>query len=94
MISKETTRATSEVMLHQNSGLTFFGVKRREWCGALKRKSCLSEASSFSLAEHPTGVAKKVQPALFLCFVSFVRTKEMKNISNIPHLFITLLNLE
>ena len=39
----------------------------------------LKNASSFSLAEHPTGVAKKVQPALFLCFVSFVRTKEMKN---------------
>ena len=57
----------------------FFTVKRREWDGALKRKSCLSEASSFSLAESPTGVGKKVQTANFLCFVSFLRGKEMKS---------------
>ena len=40
----------------------FLGVKRRERDGTLKRKSCLSVASSFSLVESPTGVAKKVQP--------------------------------
>ena len=30
--------------------------------GALKTKSCLSEASSFCLAEKSAGVGKKVQP--------------------------------
>ena len=55
----------------------FFTVKRRERDGTLKRKSCLSAASSFSLVESPTGVGKKVQTANFLCFVSFVRAKEM-----------------
>ena len=57
----------------------FFAVKRRERDGTLKRKSCLSAASSFSLVESPTGVGKKVQTANFLCFVSFVRAKEMKS---------------
>ena len=47
--------------------------------GALKTKSCLSEASSFCLAEKSAGVGKKVQTANFLCFVSFVRAKEMKS---------------
>ena len=47
--------------------------------GALKTKSCLSEASSFCLAEKSAGVVQKVQTANFLCFVSFVRAKEMKS---------------
>ena len=38
----------------------------------------MSEASSFRLAETLAGVAQKVQTANFLCFVSFVRAKEMK----------------
>ena len=73
----------SEAMLHKKSTKVrphFFAVKRRERDEALKRKSCLSEASSFSLAESPTGVGKKVQTANFLCFVSFVRAKEMKSL--------------
>ena len=45
---------------------------------ALKTKSCLSEASSFCLAETAEGIAKKVQPVPFLCFVSFGQAKEMK----------------
>jgi hypothetical protein len=40
----------------------------------------LSEASSFCLAEKSAGVGKKVQTANFLCFVSFVRAKEMKSL--------------
>ena len=38
--------------------------------GALKTKGCLSEASSFYLAEKSTGVGKKMQTANFL-FASF-----------------------
>ena len=46
---------------------------------ALKTKSCLSETSSFCLAETAEGIAKKVQPVPFLCFVSFGQAKEMKS---------------
>ena len=63
----------------------FFTVKRREWDGTLKRKSCLSVASSFSLVESPTGVGKKVQTANFfraspqqLVFASFLFFVEKK----------------
>ena len=45
--------------------------------GALKTKSCLSGASSFCLAETLAEVAQKVQTANFLCFISFIRAKEM-----------------
>jgi len=46
--------------------------------GALKTKSCLSEASSFCLAQKSAGVAQKVQTAVFLfCYLfSFCRQKE------------------
>jgi hypothetical protein len=56
-----------------------FWREMEEVVGALKTKSCLSEASSFCLAETLAGVAQKVQTANFLCFVSFVRAKEMKS---------------
>ena len=45
---------------------------------ALKTKSCLSETSSFCLAETAEGIAKKVQPANFLfasVFLLFVQKK-------------------
>ena len=56
----------------------FLSVKLRERYGALRRKSCLSEASSFPLAEYPTGIAQKVQTAVFLfCYLfSFCCQKE------------------
>ena len=56
----------------------FLSVKWKERYGALKRKSCLSEASSFPLAEYPTGIAQKVQTAVFLfCYLfSFCCQKE------------------
>ena len=57
---------------------SLFGREVEVSVGALKTKSCLSEASSFCLAETLAGVAQKVQTANFLCFVSFVRAKEMK----------------
>ena len=59
----------------------FLSVKWRERYGALKRKSCLSVASSFPLAEYPTGIAQKVQTAVFLfCyfFLSAVRKKKVR----------------
>ena len=59
---------------------SFFCRKAQVFFGALKTKSCLSEASSFCLAEKSTGVGKKMQTANFLCFVSFVRAKEMKSL--------------
>jgi hypothetical protein len=49
---------------------SFFCREAEVLFGALKRKSCLSVASSFSLAEKSTGVGKKMQTANFL-FVSF-----------------------
>ena len=55
-----------------------FWREMEEVVGALKTKSCLSEASSFCLAETAEGIAKKVQPVPFLCFVSFGQAKEMK----------------
>ena len=60
---------------------SLFGREAEVRVGALKTKSCLSEASSFCLAQKSAGVGKKVQPANFLCFVSFVRAKEMKILS-------------
>ena len=46
--------------------------------GALKTKSCLSEASSFCLAQKSAGVVQKVQTAVFLfCYLfSFCCQKE------------------
>ena len=65
----------------------FLSVKWKERYEALKRKSCLSEASSFPLAEYPTGIAQKVQTAVFLfCyFFSFCCQKEKSNISDFPN---------
>ena len=48
---------------------SLFGREAQVSVGALKTKSCLSEASSFCLAETLAGVAYKVQTAIF--FVSF-----------------------
>jgi len=57
---------------------SLFGREMEEVDGAYRTKSCLSGASFFCSAETTFGIAQKVQTALFLCFVSFVRTKEMK----------------
>ena len=72
----------------------FLSVKWKERYGALKRKSCLSEASSFPLAEYPTGIAQKVQTAVFLfCYLfSFCCQKEkskdnMNKINQIPNIY-------
>ena len=58
-----------------------FWREMEEVVAALKTKSCLSEASSFCLAETAEGIAKKVQPVPFLCFVSFGQAKEMKSLA-------------
>ena len=70
--SNERSDVASNVRPH------FLSVKWKERYGALKRKSCLSEASSFPLAEYPTGIAQKVQTAVFLfCYLfSFCCQKE------------------
>ena len=74
--------ATSEAMFKIHPLLkipaSFFCREAEVLFGALKTKSCLSEASSFCLAETAEGIAKKVQPVPFLCFVSFGQAKEMK----------------
>ena len=44
---------------------SLFGREAEVLFGALKTKSCLSEASSFCLAEKSAGVAQKVQTANF-----------------------------
>ena len=82
-----TPTSTSEAMLRQNLRPHFLSVKWKERYEALKRKGCLSEASSFPLAEYPTGIAQKVQTAVFLfCyFFSFCCQKEKSNISNYPN---------
>ena len=46
---------------------------------ALKTKSCLSEASSFCLAETADRIAKKVQPAVFLFVSVFLSAARKKN---------------
>ena len=76
------TLPTSEAMLSKKhkGPASLFGREAEVSVGALKTKSCLSEASSFCLAETLAGVAQKVQTANFLCFVSFVRAKEMKSL--------------
>ena len=73
-----TPTSTSKAMLRQNLRPHFLSVKWKERYGALKRKSCLSEASSFPLAEYLTGIAQKVQTAVFLfCYLfSFCCQKE------------------
>ena len=81
--SNERSNVASKVRPH------FLSVKWKERYGALKRKSCLSEASSFPLAEYPTGIAQKVQTAVFLfCYLfSFCcqkeKSKDNMNKSNI-----------
>ena len=59
--SQKTPTATSEAMLH-HGWASLFCREAEVLFGALKTKSCLSEASSFCLAEKSTGVGKKVQP--------------------------------
>ena len=49
-------------MLSQECPASLFEREAEVLFGALKTKSCLSEASSFCLAEKSTGVGKKVQP--------------------------------
>jgi len=57
---------------------SLFGREAEVLFGALKTKSCLSEASSFCLAKKSAGVAQKVQTANF--FASFLCSgKEMKS---------------
>ena len=55
---------------HQIVPASFFCREAEVLFGALKTKSCLSEASSFCLVEKSAGVGKKMQTANFL-FVSF-----------------------
>ena len=62
---ENTTPPTSEAMLRKKKHkgpASLFGREAEVSVGALKTKSCLSEASSFCLAEKSTGVGKKVQP--------------------------------
>ena len=59
--SQKTSTATSEAMLRHRVA-SLFCREAEVLYGALKTKSCLSEASSFCLAEKSTGVGKKVQP--------------------------------
>ncbi|MBO5015117.1 MAG: hypothetical protein J6C92_04815, partial [Bacteroidaceae bacterium] len=73
VISNERSDVASRFRPH------LFWREMEEVVGALKTKSCLSEASSFCLAETAEGIAKKVQPVPFLCFVSFGQAKEMKS---------------
>ena len=56
-----------------------FGREMEEVVAALKPKSCLSEASSFCLAETAEGKAKKVQPALYLFVSVFHSAARKKN---------------
>ena len=65
-------------MLHLKCPASLFERKAEVLFGALKTKSCLSEASSFCLAEKSAVVAQKVQTAVFLfCYLfSFCCQKE------------------
>jgi len=45
---------------------SFFEREAKVFFVALKTKSCLSEASSFCLAQKSTGVVQKMQPANFI----------------------------
>ena len=49
-------------MLRQECPASLFEREAEVLFGALRTKSCLSEASSFCSAEKSTGVAQKVQP--------------------------------
>ena len=77
--NQSTSNERSNVAEKRKGPASLFGREAEVSVGALKTKSCLSEASSFCLAETLTGVAQKVQTANFLCFVSFLRGKEMKS---------------
>ena len=73
---------------------SFFCREAEVLFGALKRKSCLSVASSFSLAEKSTGVGKKMQTANFL-FVSFFFCSGKRKMKNHLHsYFIHYLSVE
>ena len=65
-------------MLPQKCPASLFEREAEVLFGALKTKSCLSEASSFCLAEKSAGVVQKVQTAVFLfCYLfSFCCQKE------------------
>ena len=65
-------------MLRQECPASLFEREAEVLFGALRTKSCLSEASSFCSAEKSAGVAQKVQPAVFLfCYLfSFCCQKE------------------
>ena len=65
-------------MLPQECPASLFERDAEVLFGALRTKSCLSEASSFCSAEKSAGVAQKVQTAVFLfCYLfSFCCQKE------------------
>ena len=65
-------------MLPQECPASLFEREAEVLFGALRTKSCLSEASSFCSAEKSAGVVQKVQPAVFLfCYLfSFCCQKE------------------
>ena len=58
-------------MLRQECPASLFEREAEVLFGALRTKSCLSEASSFCSAEKSAGVAQKVQTAVFLFLLSF-----------------------
>ena len=73
-------------MLPQKCPASLFEREAEVLFGALKTKSCLSEASSFCLAEKSAGVVQKVQTAVFLfCYLfSFWQQKEKSNNQQLP----------
>ena len=69
-------------MLHLKCPASLFERKAEVLFGALKTKSCLSEASSFCLAQKSAGVVQKVQTAVFLfcyLFLSAARKKKVRS---------------
>ena len=70
-------------MLRQECPASLFEREAEVLFGALKTKSCLSEASSFCLVEKSAGVAQKVQTAVFLFCYLFLSADRKKKVSAI-----------
>ena len=71
-------------MLRQECPASLFEREAEVLFGALKTKSCLSEASSFCLAQKSAGVAQKVQTAVFLFCYLFLSADRKKKVRIIP----------
>ena len=67
-------------MLRQECPASLFEREAEVLFGALKTKSCLSEASSFCLVEKSAGVAQKVQTAVFLFCYLFLSADRKKKV--------------